>query len=168
MTEDVIKKLEVTAYTAVIIASVLVTAVAIHNYEATRPRSASPKPAYLSISGTDWKTNHRTLVLALSTSCHFCRDSAEFYKTLTTERQVTDRVHIVAVVPQATKEGQAFLRDLGVEDIEVKHATLHEIGVDTTPTLLLVDESGRVVDSWIGKLTAEQEAAIIVHLKRAS
>ena len=114
MTDTVVRKLEVAAYIVAIITGLVVTAVTVRNYIGTRPRSTPPKLAHLSIPGTDWRSNRHTLVLAMSVDCHFCRDSADFYKRLTTDEQVTNKVHVVAVVPETAEEGRAFVKALGV------------------------------------------------------
>ena len=47
----------------------------------------------------------------------------------------------------------------------MRHSALRDIGVEGTPTLLLVDESGKVIASWVGKLGPDQEAAVFARLK---
>src|SRR5260370_42266293 len=56
--------------------------------------------------GVDWKRNHRTLVLAISTTCHYCKDSVPFYQKLGATG--TD-VKMVAVLPQPVAEGQQYV-----------------------------------------------------------
>ena len=42
-----------------------------------------------------------------------------------------------------------------------------DLGVDGTPTLVLVDETGRIISSWFGKLSLELEKDVINRLRLA-
>src|SRR4051812_6824706 len=52
----------------------------------------------------DWQKNGRTLVLALSPSCHYCRESEPFYRKLRNE--LGRKVKIVAAFPQTLPEAE--------------------------------------------------------------
>ncbi len=104
-----------------------------------------------------WQDNQQTLVLALSNSCHFCTESAPFYKRLAQNKGQT---RIVAVLPQSLEDGRAYLERLRVSVDEIRQLPLNKIGVNGTPTLLLVDSSGVVKNSWIGKLASDQEGSV--------
>jgi hypothetical protein len=117
--------------------------------------------AKLSALDIDWKQSKQTLLLAISSSCHFCTDSAPFYRRLTQNRGGT---RIVAVLPQSTQEGQEYLKRLGVSIGEVRQLGLDRVGVRGTPTLLLVDEAGVVTKSWVGQLSPDQEKEVLSRL----
>ncbi len=112
------------------------------------------------LKGIDWKNNKRTLVMFVSTTCHFCTESSSFYKRLINDTSVKDG-KIIAVLPQTVDEAKAYLTDLGVNPDQIINAQLASIGVTATPTLLLVDESGKITDQWRGKLSSEQETQVI-------
>lgn len=61
------------------------------------------------ILGVDWARNQRTLVLAISTVCHFCKDSLPFYREIGATG--TD-VRLVAVLPQPVVEARKFFKRL--------------------------------------------------------
>jgi thioredoxin-related protein len=67
----------------------------------------------------------------------------------------------VAVLPQSTSDSQKYLNDLGVAVDDTKQAALAEVQVGATPTLILADQSGSVVESWVGKLPDEQEGDVL-------
>ena len=117
-----------------------------------------------SLPGVDWARNKQTLVLALSTQCHFCTESAPFFQRI--QKEASDKVKMVAVLPQAVEEGRKYLEGKGVHVDDVKQATLSAIGVRGTPTLLLVDSTGKVADVWQGKLDPDQEAGVLAVLKK--
>jgi len=117
-----------------------------------------------SLPGVDWAKNKRTLVLALSTQCHFCTDSAPFFQRI--QKEAAKNVRMVAVLPQGVDDGRKYLEGQGVHVDDVKQAQLSTIGVTGTPTLLLVDGSGKVADAWQGKLQPEQETRVLAVLKK--
>lgn len=43
--------------------------------------------------------------------------------------------------------------------------SLNKLGVQGTPTLLLLDDSGTVLQTWVGKLTPEREQAVLSALQ---
>lgn len=117
-----------------------------------------------SLPGVDWAKNKRTLVLALSTQCHFCTESAPFFQRI--QKEAANNVKMVAVLPQAVADSRKYLDGEGVHVEDVKQATLATIGVTGTPTLILVDRSGKVADAWQGKLQPDQETAVLTVLKK--
>ena len=177
-----IKKLEVLANVAVIITSVVLCTVLAKNYllssnkqgtvAATAPpvsqvgnpsRKRSIEPGTkISLPGIDWSKSDRTLLLALSTMCHFCTESAPFYQKL--QQQKRDDVRLVALFPQPAQESRTYLDKLGIAVDDVAQGPLNSVGVSGTPTLLLIDNQGAVTDSWVGKLpddAAEKVTALI-------
>ena len=72
---------------------------------------------------------------------------------------------LVAVLPQTPDEGRKYLDGEGVQVDDVKQATLSTIGVVGTPTLLLVDERGKVSEVWRGKIQPDDEEKVIGALR---
>lgn len=175
----VIKKLEVLANIAVVVTSAVLCSVLVKKYffsstkqapvEAVQSKSPAPsasrRPSIqagtkISLPGIDWNKSTRTVVLALSTTCHFCSESAPFYQEL--QQQKRDDVRLVALFPQPVEESHAYLNRLGIGINDILQSPLSSVGASGTPTLLLIDNRGAVVDSWVGKLTdvaAEQVRA---------
>jgi len=116
------------------------------------------------LPGVDWAKNGRTLVLALSTQCHFCTDSLPFFQQVSKDSGC--HVKLLAVLPQNKSDSGQFLSNGGVRVDEVRQASMDSIGVRGTPTLLLVDEKGTVTDEWQGKLSHEQEEQVLSELRK--
>jgi hypothetical protein len=116
------------------------------------------------VAGVDWKKNGRTLVLAISTQCHFCKDSAPFYRKL--QGQVGKGIRTVAVLPQPVTEAKAYLSGEGIHVDEVKQVSMHQIGVRGTPTIFLVDHGGVIKKVWVGKLQPEEEQQLLADLRK--
>lgn len=115
--------------------------------------------------GVDWAKNRRTLVMAISTTCRFCTESAPFFRRLADEIRT---VRLVAVMPQSASEAQSYLRSVGVQVDQVKQASLGALGVRATPTLALVNDAGVVTDVWVGKLQPDQENQVLDTLQKKS
>ncbi len=103
--------------------------------------------------------------MALSTQCHFCSESAQFYQRVAQERTRAGSLRLVAVLPQPVDESQQYLKELGVTVDDVKQLRLDSIGVNGTPTLIMANSEGIVADSWRGKLSDEKELEVIARLK---
>lgn len=138
------------------------------NTSAVQRRRARPITSVgekLSLPGTDWAKNQRTLVLALQIGCHFCSESSSFYQKLVQERSHFGKTQFVAVLPQPVENSTAYLNKLGVSVDEIRQGSLGEIGVQGTPTLLLVNSAGVVTEAWDGKLQPEQEQSVFARLQ---
>lgn len=172
MKGKILQRVELAANLAIIITALLLCTVLVKKYLFSPATSVADKVApakrpsqvgeKLSIQGVDWEKNGQTLILALSTTCHYCSESAPFYQQLVQKR---GGVRVVAVVPQNVDAGQQYLQKLGVHVDEVKQLTLESIRVQGTPTLLLVDGNGVVTNEWVGKLPAQREAEVIRRLQ---
>ena len=119
----------------------------------------------LTVPGINWSDSDETVVLALSDKCKYCTDSAPFYKQLAAETAKRKGVRVVAVFPQEESAGKKYLTDLGINVGVVKQATLDSIGVRGTPTLLIVDNTGKVKQSWVGRLNEDRETQVFSRLK---
>lgn len=155
---------------AIIVVSCLLAITLVSNYLLTKSTSnQNPQPASrpsnpsVSSLNLDWNQDKQTLILAISTNCKFCTASAPFYQKLIERRKDT---RLVAIFPQSIQEGQDYLKGLGVSVDEVRHTDFTAIGVQGTPTLLLVDSSGAVKNSWLGALSPPQETDVLnaIHL----
>ncbi len=168
-------KIETIANIATICVTALLSAVLVKVYlmPSSPPRNA-PVATVTAVGanlksrlpGVDWRKNGRTLVLALSTQCHFCTDSAPFLRRV--QQEAGKKVKLVAVLPQPVAEGEQYLTGEGVHVDQVRQAPLGTIGVRGTPTMLLVNGSGTVMKVWTGKVQTGQEDQVLAALVGAS
>jgi len=169
-------KIQTTADIATVGVAVLLSVVLIKVYlvpapSLRLPQGAPPAVAAASVGsslkgqlpGVDWSKNGRTLVLAISTQCHFCKESTPFYRRL--EQEVGRGVKMVAVLPQPAAEAEQYLKNEGVRVDQVRQVSLGTIGVRGTPTILLVDGKGVVTKLWTGKLQAQAEDEVLAALR---
>jgi len=164
----VAKKIELAANIAIVIVALLLVSALVRNY--LLPKTPTAQRAVASVlqpgskillSDVDWKGNGRTLIMALSTQCHFCTESAGFYQRLAQQRQKSGNIRMIAVFPQEASEGQKYLKGLSVFVDEVKQAQPDQLGVTGTPMLIMVDKEGAITDSWFGKLSEDKEAEVL-------
>lgn len=159
------RRIEVASILWIMIIALLVVGVGVQIYLLARPDTgqqvnAAPtigKP--VSLSGEDWSTRPKTILLALQTTCHFCDESAPFYRRLV-EYTKGKNIKIIAAFPQTVEESTAHLSQLGVTGVEVKQAPISDFDASGTPTLILTNERGEVTNYWVGKLTPEKEAEV--------
>jgi thiol-disulfide isomerase/thioredoxin len=157
-------KLEAVANVAVIVLALavgyLVLAKYVTAYRTTRSIPAGDRLA--KIPGLDWDPHRRTLVLALSTGCHYCQESVPFYQKLAqAQGPHADEVQLVAVFPNDPEAVRQFTKREGLYIRSVPDVPLKSLRVVVTPTLIMVDADGRVEQSWIGELTAREELDVM-------
>lgn len=106
----------------------------------------------------------KALVVAVQPGCHFCNDSMPFYKRLLDERnQKNSPVKFIAAVPaeEAKAEETQKFAAVGAQPDHMVKIDFSSIKVPGTPTLLLVDNQGKVLDVWVGKLDSDKEKEVL-------
>ena len=158
------QRLEVATNVAIILVCLLIAVIGVKKFLLPGPtvNMAGPaKGARIPIAGMDWSRTDRTLVLVLNTHSHYCSDSAQFYRTLLPEASAR-KVQIVAVFPQPSEESRRYLAGLGlsISGLAIQVAPPGAALARGTPTVILADNRGLVVKSWVGKLSARGEAEV--------
>lgn len=116
------------------------------------------------VPNINWKENDKNLLIVLKQGCPFCAESAGFYQKLISETN-KNNVRVIAVLPQDIKESKKYLNELNIPIQEIRQSSLESINVSGVPTLALIDKNGVVTNTWIGKLTPEEELNVIKTLK---
>jgi len=183
MQEVTSKRIHVAANIAVIIAMALLSAVLVRyliipksdlpgvgRLQRTNPTDSAIRTASaqvrkqiepgtrLAIENIDWTKSPETLLLLVSTTCHFCSESAPFYQRLA---QTHGTAQLVVLMPQSVSEGKKYLDDLKVNIEDIRQVNFGSLGVRGTPTLILVDADGVVKGSWMGKLGPNDEKEVM-------
>ncbi|HEX9943271.1 MAG TPA: hypothetical protein VGG03_14720 [Thermoanaerobaculia bacterium] len=106
----------------------------------------------------------KALVVAVSPTCHFCNESLPFYKKVIEHRdRKNSPVKFIAAVPaeqMKAEEGKKFA-EAGVRPDGMVPLDFSAIKVPGTPTVLLVDNNGKVLDVWVGKLQGDGEEEVL-------
>ncbi len=127
------------------------------------PRQSLAVNTIFTLSGADWKSHPENLVIVLQVGCHWCEASAGMYRDII-RSNADGHIHIAAVLPQDVNESRTYLQGLGINIDEVYKAPLEHLGVNGTPTLLVLDNTGRIKSTWIGQLTPPLEANLFKDL----
>jgi hypothetical protein len=165
------KIIEMVANIAIIVVAILLGTVLVRTYlykpQLVPPPSVNLVGAKVSVSEVDWTKSEQTLVLALNQDCHFCTESAAFYQKIAKDESIKKKTRLLAVFPHSAQEGEKYLNKLGVptDDIDLKQVTLSSIRVRGTPTLMLVNSQGLVIDAWLGKLSLDKESEALKKLQ---
>jgi len=166
---DLAKRIETAANVTIIIIATLIAVVFVQRYFFADHAQSVPQIAAgtkVSLPNAEWAKNKQTLLLVLQKDCHFCSESAAFYQRLVRETAESGNTHLIAVLPQKTDEGRNYLSDLGVAIDDVRQLSPAMLGARGTPTLILVNNDGAVVNSWAGKLPADEESKVLNYLQR--
>lgn len=162
------QKLEAAANVAVIVIAVAVCVVFVRWYLGKRqPRFQGIKPGdRLHSDLIGWGKHDRTLILAMRVGCAFCERSMPFYKRLADmERDGAIHVHIVAALPDDASAARAFLNAQGLTSIDfVPGIPLNRLDLAGTPTVILVDKDGLVLNVWLGLLSKRGEDSLITSI----
>jgi hypothetical protein len=92
--------------------------------------------------------------------------SAPFYRRLLGEYSGKPNLHIVASLPHPPEVSRRYLESLNLFVTDVKEVELAEIKVPATPTLLLLNNEGRVSASWVGMLSRDGEQEVLQTIHR--
>lgn len=110
------------------------------------------------------------VILMLSTSCKFCDESSEFYKRVSKLKDDSQgRIKLVTFFREPIEQAQKKLSDWRItpDFVYANGFKFLEDKVSGTPTVLLAGTDGKVIDSWLGKLSSEREAVAMESIKRA-
>jgi hypothetical protein len=117
----------------------------------------------LDVQPVNWGSSPKNIVLVLSTTCKYCKESAGFYQKLARECEGR-HVRTIALFPQPVEQARSYLESEGVRVTEIWQAQPGKLNVEGTPTVLLVDNNGVVQHVWTGKLPASQEKDLLATL----
>lgn len=162
------KKLEIGSYVAVLCSCALLAYVLITQF-VLAPRDAgnasqTRQPIVgrtLELANVNWSGADRSIVLAISSHCGYCIRSTSFYHRLSDEKiSRHGKTKLVAVMAENSSSAASFLEQNHVSVDQIATAPLSDVGVDATPTILLVDSHGKVLREWIGLLDPSTEKQV--------
>jgi hypothetical protein len=158
--------LDVTTNVVVVVFAIVAIGVLVKNYFAPEEVKTSVSvlkgTVFPDIPGVDYKQTPRTLILALNVDCRYCTRSVPFYNSLSEAwQQNAGQFNIVAAFindDAALVKSYAEEKQLSVQAIA--GVDLDKLGVQMTPTIILVDSGGKVLDSWRGALQPDGEREV--------
>ena len=158
-------KIEAAANIIVVVIAVVVGSVFLKDRlspAASEPEAVKAGDKLANLDGWDWSAHEQTLVLGLRKGCHFCEDSAPFYQRLIAQQQQRGaNSPIVAVFPDSAEDAKEVVQSEGLTVQTLARVPLEKLKASGTPTLLLIDKTGTVLNAWIGMLSPRQELEVI-------
>ncbi len=126
--------------------------------------AAAPAAAYNAGEKFDgpaewFNTHDATLVIFGRASCAACEKAQPFLKSVV-ERMRGRAGVVMAHPPGAESDDVAYARSIGVADDRIRTVGAG-LRVHATPTLVLVDRTGAILDAWEGAGPPERQAAIV-------
>jgi hypothetical protein len=150
-----------------VVMTILIGALAAYNFVMPRTTPASPSPIEVgkiapSIPGIRYSDTSLTVILAVSSGCRYCTNSMAFYRSLPEAIRTKEReVQLVAMGVESSPRVRECLVHNGVIPDVVVNGREAQLPLRGTPTLILIERSGRVLISLQGLLTGEQETHVI-------
>ena len=124
--KPLLKWIELSANIAIIVVAVAIVLVFTKNFfsgSKEQPRSIAAG-ARLNQQPINWPASKKNIVLVLSTTCHFCKESSRFYEQLVKDcRNVHTRT--TAFFPQPLEQAQTYLKSESVDVDELVSADFH-------------------------------------------
>ena len=158
------RHLEFIANIAVVLVVVAAVGVGVKQYFGSKgPRESKNRiqvgAVFPTFSNVSYSQSPKTLILALSVSCRFCISSLPFYQSLTnTQRENNNSFQIVAIFLDKDRDlVNRFVEQKNLPVSAVSSVDFSSLKITLTPTLVLVDSAGKVLNSWVGRLTEDQE-----------
>lgn len=136
-----------------------------YNASLQNPHSSIQKGTKMRLPDVDWSMSPKTLLLVLSTDCTYCTASAPFYRRLVNHTAETANTRLIAIFPQSATESREYLAKQDVKIDELQQAAPVSMGVRGTPTLILVDSKGVVIQSWDGVVRPDLESEVLASMK---
>lgn len=163
--------LEVASNVVVLIAALAFVGTAGWNYfnraQAAPLQSGLNKgDAFPRLEGINYGDSKKTVIVAMSSSCHFCQESVPFYRHLAELRggAPDQSFQLTAVFPESADAAKQYVERNQLSFDATTGANLGDLKLAGTPTVIVVDGSGKVLDFWVGKLTPEAEQEVITAL----
>lgn len=116
------------------------------------------------IRGVDLHSRGKTLLVAISSQCKFCRESLPFYRNLERKSAGGTGVRLVFLHPEADLEFENFLSKNEIVGVPIVPADFKQLNIMRTPVILSVD-SGKINHVWVGKLRESEEGEVLSALR---
>lgn len=162
--------LEVITTVAVLLAAVAVVKTYLFSptqKSAAQLQSGLQKGATLEpLPGVDYGDSPQTLLIAMNTHCGFCKESIPFYNQLAELQRNNKSTRAIAIFPNSEDEVRQYVKQQQLGLNAIATVDFNKLSLAGTPTMILVDKSGKVLDFWVGKLSTDAEQQVISEMKQ--
>jgi hypothetical protein len=154
--------LETVANIAVIIVAIIVGTLLIRNNffkAASGPDSLVGQT--VNLNEVNFKATKFTLLLALSTKCRFCDQSIPFYQKLVSLRREKGVCFQTAgAFRESGEAAREYLSSKGLGLDTVVAGSPLNLHIEGTPTLILINGEGKVIQAWEGLLNETRQKEV--------
>jgi len=163
-------RLEKTAAATMVVSFLLLAGVTTRSFVLSRRPDPATVPLLkigqaVKLPGVSPGAARLTLVIVLSSQCTYCLHDLPLYRRLSVARSSSGgMLHLIAVLPEKTATATAFLESSGVGTDNVLSMAPREVGVQMVPTVLLLDDKGRLERYWVGDMNQEREREVLAVL----
>lgn len=160
-------KIEITTNILIVVVLLLIGGTYLKARIGHHEGSLSPGEKINAPHGYDWHSYPETLVVAVRRGCIYCERSYPLYRRLDSlEHGGGLKPHMLIVMPDDPVGGAELLRSQQITSQSISNTPLGDVKVSGTPTLLLVDANGRLLQSWVGELDSSKADALVAQLRR--
>jgi hypothetical protein len=118
------------------------------------------------LPGAEWESAPVSVLLQISSTCHFCNESMPFYRQLVAARQAAGgKVPVIVASADAVGVMQRHLEEQQLTVDKVLHSRLEGFGT-VTPTVYIVDSKGMVRRVFIGELDPSGQKELLSIVER--
>lgn len=163
-------KLEITTHVFLIGVCCLAGGLLIEQRFFSEPDNESSAPnlvgRVVKLPGADWQSAPVSVLLQISSTCHYCNESMPFYRQMMAARQAAPaKVPVIVASADAVGVMQQHLADQQVNVDKVLHSRLEGFGT-LTPTVYIVDSKGMVRRVFVGELDASGQKELLSIVQR--
>lgn len=139
----------------------------VHSYFFKESPKAGPEVIAVGETLEDFGTfidnpSEENLIIFISESCHYCRESLPFYQKVVEKGFGSDTKIIFATGSHRDPSGVKMLLERGgIENKEVAQVDSRQWKLPYTPMILKVDKMGRVIKDWRGRLESRLEDELL-------
>jgi thiol-disulfide isomerase/thioredoxin len=106
----------------------------------------------VTLKDISWTKSTQTVVLFMSAHCHWCQKSVPLYQAVSALHKTAGGFQFVVVSNDPPGQTESFLKENSIEVDKVLSPVPGSLGIRGTPTILLVDQSGKVSFSHKGMM----------------
>ena len=154
-----LRRLDLVLTVAIILAAVILGVQLVRRYYLNPPQQLRIGGKAI-IEGVDPSAYDRVLILAYSSECTYCSESAPTYKRLINALSGGKHVRQIALLPQGLEQSKPYLEQLGIAVDDLRQADLRKLGIYWVPTLVAIDRNGVVSHLWNGNISIQQQFAL--------
>ena len=120
----------------------------------------------VNLPGANWQAAPVSVLLQISSTCHYCDESMPFYRQMMAARQASAaKVPVIVASADAVAVIRQHLADEQVSVDKVLHSRLAGLAA-ITPTVYIVDSKGMVKRVFVGELDSSGQKHLLSIVQR--